>query len=206
MNTMKNILLLASKSVSRQQLLRQAHIPFTIVNQDANEHDVNWNMPLSQLVTILAIYKMANVQLPPGKHDGDTCFVLTADTLSQDLDGTIQGKPTDRADAIAKIKSARAGSKLSTAFCLDRKVWTDRKWHNDERITQAVGSEYIFDVPDALIESYLDSSIALQTAGAITIEDIGMQFLKTVNGSYSTIIGLPMFELRQALHKIGFNS
>ena len=40
--------------------------------------------------------------------------------------------------------------------------------------------------------------------GAGVIEGIGQAFLKNINGSYTAVIGLPLFELRQALKKIGF--
>jgi predicted house-cleaning NTP pyrophosphatase (Maf/HAM1 superfamily) len=42
------------------------------------------------------------------------------------------------------------------------------------------------------------------SCGAGRIEDFGENFLKSVNGSYTTILGLPMFELRRALKEIGF--
>ncbi len=41
-------------------------------------------------------------------------------------------------------------------------------------------------------------------SGAVAIEDYGAQFLKTVDGSHSAIIGLPLFELREALDELGF--
>ena len=74
-------------------------------------------------VLSIALYKMQHVILPDGKHEGDRCFVLTADTMSHDKMGVVHGKPVDRADAIAKIKATAAGSFLCTGFCLDRKVW-----------------------------------------------------------------------------------
>lgn len=200
---MKNILLLGSKSASRKKLLTESRIPFTILEQDADETVCDWGMPLSALVETIALYKMEHVVMPKGT-EGEVCFVLTADTLSQDSDGSINGKPTDRADAIEKIKTARAGSRLSTAFCLDRKVFRNGAWHVDKRIVQCVHSEYQFSIPDAWIETYLDNSLALQCSNAIAIEEYGMQFLKVVHGSYSTIVGLPLFEVREALEQLGF--
>lgn len=200
---MKNILLLGSKSASRKKLLLESKIPFTILEQDADETVCDWGMSLSKLVETIALYKMEHVVMPQGKEN-DICFVLTADTLSQDSNGSINGKPTDRADAIEKIKAARHGSQLSTAFCLDRKVFRNGVWHVDKRIVQCVHSEYQFAIPDEWIETYLDNSLALQCSNAIAIEDYGMQFLKVVHGSYSCIVGLPLFEVREALAQLGF--
>jgi septum formation protein len=198
-----NILLVGSKSPSRQMLLRSAQIPFVLVEQDADESLCDWALPLPQIVMHIARFKMESLQLPAGK-DGQVCFVLTADTLAQDKDGTVQGKPADHDDAIAKIKSARDGSNLCTAFCLDKKIWQQGQWKLVERIEQVVHAEYLFAIPDEWIDIYLEKSIALNTAGAVTVEAFGNQFLKMVHGSYSAIIGLPLFELREALEKLGF--
>jgi len=197
-------LLLGSKSPSRQMLLHEAQIPFTLVRQDADERQCGWALPLPQLVATIARHKMEHVVLPAGQHAGDVCFVLTADTLSQDRDGTIYGKPDDRADAVNKIKSARAGSRLSTAFCADRRVWDGRIWSVDARIEQVVNAEYTFALPDEWIDLYFEKSLGLNTAGAIAAEGFGAQFLRIVHGSYTTIIGLPMYEVREALQKLGF--
>jgi len=202
-------LLLASKSPSRQMLLRESEIPFVVIEQDADESQCDWGLQLSQVVSHIALYKMEHAIVPAGNVIGQRCFVLTADTLSCDSNGVIQGKPVDREDAIAKIKSARAGSSLCTAFCLDRRVWNGSSWDVDERIAQHVEARYVFDIPDAWIDRYLDYTFPAgntpqQCAGAIAVEGFGGQFLRTLEGSHSAIIGLPLFEVREALEKLEF--
>jgi septum formation protein len=199
-------LFLGSKSPSRQLLLKEALIPFALVSQDADETVCDWGLPLVQLVEHIALFKMQHVQLPAGKKENDFCFVLTADTLSQDTDGTINGKPADTADAIAKIKAARAGSRLCTAFCLDKKIWHAGQWEVDKRIQKAVSAEYVFNVPDVWIDIYLKNSLGLSASNAIAVEGFGAQFLQVVRGSYTTIVGLPMYELRQTLEEMGFHN
>jgi septum formation protein len=184
-------------------LLCSAQIPFALIEQDVDETLCDWVLPLPQIVAHIARFKMEHVRLPVGR-DEQICFVLTADTLTQDKNGTVQGKPMDRDDAIAKIKSSRDGSFLCTAFCLDKKIWQHGQWKLIERIEQVTHAEYLFDIPDEWIDIYLEKSIALNTAGAIAVEEFGAQFLKIVHGSYSAIIGLPLFELREALAKLGF--
>lgn len=200
---MKHILYLASQSQSRQQLLKEAHIPFKLLSQDADESACDWTLPLDKLVSSISLYKMNHVVLPEGK-EGDVMFVLTGDTLSQDIDGTPQGKPVDRQDAIAKIKQARKGTKLCSAFCLDKKLFENGAWKTAERIHEVVHSEYLFYVPDNWIDRYLEDSIGLSCSNAIAVELYGAQFLKYVRGSYSTIVGLPMYEVREALERMGF--
>ncbi len=200
---MKNVLLLGSTSQSRQQLLKEAQIPFQLVEQRADESQCDWGLPLQQLVEQIALHKMDHVILPAGK-EGEHCFVLTADTLSQDKEGTVQGKPADHADAVAKIKAARDGSRICTSFCLDKRVWRNGSWEIDKHIHRSVSAEYHFIVPDEWIDTYLEKSIGLSCSNAIAVEWYGAQFLKTVHGSFSTIVGLPMFELREALTELGF--
>jgi septum formation protein len=152
----------------------------------------------------IALYKMNHVVLPGGKIEGDICFVLTADTMSYDVHGNISAKPKDRADAINKIKTARQGSSLCTGFCVDRKIWLKGAWRTQERVTNVVSAELVFSIPDEMIDEYLENVPFLDVSGAIAVEHYGNQFLKTVVGSYSTIIGLPMFEVRQALAQLEF--
>jgi septum formation protein len=193
-----------SKSEPRRMLLEQSHIPFTVVSQNADESQCDWGLPLPQLVLSIALYKMQHVILPDGTQEGDISFVLTADTMSHDKMGTIHGKPVDRDDAIAKIKATREGSFLCTAFCLDKKVWCAGKWEIAERIADIVSAEFSFIIPDEWIDTYLEKVPFLDVSGGIAVELYGNQFLKMVHGSYSTIIGLPLFELREALEKLGF--
>ncbi len=198
-----HVLLLGSKSQSRQTLLRQAAIPFMLADQDADETACDWNLPLPQVVASIALHKMEHVIVPDGK-EGDVCFVLTADTLSQDAHGAIHGKPVDRADAIEKIKSARGGMRTGTAFCLDRKRLKSGTWVVDERIQKYVEASYEFIIPDVWVNTYLEQSYGLICSGAIAIEEYGGLFLKSINGSYTTIVGLPLYELREELENIGF--
>ncbi len=201
---MEHTLFLGSKSQSRQVLLREAQIPFVLANQDADEALCDWNLPLNQAVAAIAAYKMDHVVLPQSAQ-GDCCFVLTADTLSNDINGRLNGKPIDREDAIAKITLNRDHEiTLATAFCLERKVYRDGRWHKDARIEQVVTARYVFDVPDAWIDIYLEKAPALTSSGAVAIELFGAQFLKKIDGSYTTVMGLPLFEVREALAQLGF--
>ena len=77
-------------------------------------------MPLQKVVESIAEHKMQHVIMPQGA-EGQIAFVLTADTLSIDTTGSISGKPSDMADAIAKIEAARGGSnRCGTAFCFKK--------------------------------------------------------------------------------------
>ncbi|MEX0849776.1 MAG: Maf family protein [Candidatus Dependentiae bacterium] len=195
-------LYLGSSSQSRQMLLRDADIPFTLVKQSADETMCDWGLSLQQVVESIALYKMEHIILPKGK-DGEVCFILTADTLTENSAGKLEGKPTDREDAITKLKSSRKGVRTGTAFCLERRVWKNNAWHVDVHLLKFVQASYIFHVPDNAIDFYLDN-VPVIGSGAIAIEGFGSQFLKTIDGSYTAVVGMPMYELRECLTQLGF--
>jgi septum formation protein len=200
---MNNILLLASQSQSRRRLLADAAIPFVLLDQSADEKSCDWTLPLQELVLSIAKHKMEQIIMPKSE-DGKELFVVTADTLTQDLQGNILGKPESREDAIAMLKAVRAGARVGTAFCLDKKVYRFDSWQTQQRILTFVEAQCVFNVPDMWMNDYLDHSFALTCSGSISLDGYGAQFFRSVYGSYTTVLGLPMTELRQALEKIGF--
>ena len=204
MKQKKQCLYLGSSSESRQMLLNEAKIPYELVAQSADESKCDWGLSLQQVVEQIALYKMDHVLLPKG-IEGDICFALTADTLTENNTGQLEGKPVDRADAIQKLKSCRHGVRTGTAFCLDRRVYKDGQWQLDVRIREYVVARYMFNVPDDWIDFYLDNAPIIGS-GAIAIEGFGGQFLQMVDGSYTAVVGLPMYEVREALEKLGFFS
>lgn len=197
-------LYVASTSASRKMLLTQSKIPFTIIHQSADEAACDWNLPLEEVVRNIALYKMEHALVPQGQEN-ETCYVLTADTLTLNSKGGIEGKPIDRQDAIKKLQSARDGARTGTAFCLDRRIFRNSIWHVDARIVAFVQADYCFDVPDDRLDFYLDN-IGFLGSGAIAIEGFGAQFMRTISGSYTAVVGLPMYELREALTTLGFFS
>lgn len=197
------ILYLASQSASRRDLLDQMKINYKVLEQNANEHACDWSLAVADVVENIAVYKMGHVILP-AIDDKKIIYVLTADTLSQDSQGTVNGKSSSYEDAVKQLKKSRGLNSVYTAFCLDKKTVVKNNWVTEKRITKVIKADYIFDVPDEYIDIYLEQSIALKTAGSIAIENFGLQFLKEIQGSYTAIIGLPLFELREALEEIGF--
>lgn len=199
-------LYLASQSLARQQLLSDAKIPFTLIAQSADESLEEVHVAsLQKTLEMLAVRKMEHVLMPKGAHEGDVAFVLTADTMGKDGDGAVHGKPASRNEAIAMIKALRGNGEVGTAFCLDRKVWRQGTWYTESRILRYVGASYTYSIPDEWIDEYLEHEPEYRDiSGAITIEGYGSQFLQSCEGSYTAIVGLPLFEVREALEELGF--
>ena len=202
--TVLNTLFLATKSKSRLYLMQVSRIKFALLEQFSDEAICKIGLNLQEQVKAIAEQKMACVVLPI-VDPGSIIFVLTADTMCQDNDGIIIGKPIDRNHAHQMIKKCREGFTASTGFCIEKKQWDGNKWTVLDRTVEVVSSQYVFDIPDELIDFHIDCMDTMNCAGAATVEDFGMQFLKTVHGSYSNILGLPLYEIRQALCKLGFS-
>ena len=201
---MSHVLYIASNSASRKSLLQQALIPFHVIDQCADERSVDINQPLQDIVMQIAALKMQHAQIPDGVQQGDVCFVLTADTLGLTTGGRVLCKPVDRHDAITMLRDARPGTLTATGFCLRKLCWQQGAWVVVQQVLDCDQAQSIFDVPDHFIDFYLDAIPFLSVSGAISIEGVGWQFLQSVDGSYETIVGLPMFKIRKALFEFGF--
>jgi septum formation protein len=200
----KNTLYLASSSKSRMMLLDQIEMPYTVIGQSADESKCDWGLPLPKLVTSIARYKMEHAKLPEPTEENQIIFVLTADTVTQDMKGNSYGKPTDREDALRMVKIMRDGSRVGTGFCIVKFASKNGAWQEIGRHEGYEQAHCEFDVPDDFLDVYFQKSVSLRASGGIGVERFGLQFFKTINGSFTTIIGLPLFELREALAKLGF--
>ena|SRR3989338_2269628 len=201
-----NSLFLGSSSESRKYLLNESKIPFEVIAHTACEEDVPLRETLEETVQDIARYKMAHLVLPAGK-EGQKAFVLTADSMGVDDQGVMYGKPRDKAHAIEMLKKLTGPEKFlktATGFCLEYRVCIEGQWITQERIERVVTAHYEFVIPDQWIVPYIENSCALKASGSIAVEWYGLQFLKRINGSYSAVMGLPMFELREALELLGF--
>lgn len=199
---MKNILYLASGSAGRKKLLIEAEIPFELISHTADETQCDLSQPIDVVVKHLALLKMKHIQLPQAR-EGQIIFVLTADTLTLNAAGKLMGKPVDRDDAVAMI-SDQNPTLTGTAFCLEKKEFKDGVWHTKEQIVDYDQAWCTVQIPQDFIDLYLSKIAYLMVSGAISIQGFGEQFVTEIRGNYSAIIGMPMYKLRDALHKMNF--
>lgn len=205
---MKNskILYLASSSKSRQDALKEAKINFQVIPQSSPEF-CDYSLDFNKIVEAIAVSKMDHAILPESLSNckkGDHIFVLTADTMTRDSAGQIHGKPKDKQEAIEKIKQVAGISETCTAFCLDKKVFDGKNFVTQERHLKSIVSTCDFQIPPDWYEKYIENVDVLNCCGALDITGYGSQFLKSLTGSYSGILGLPIFEVRESLEKLGF--
>ncbi len=203
---MKDVLYLASGSLQRKILLEQADINFKVIGHNADECAVNVNGNFKEYVLNIAQEKLNHVDFSRIKSE-QPIFVLTADTLVYThKTKEILCKPKDIEDAKRMLGILREQMvDATTGCCLEKKVFKNNSWQTVEHKHWTTTSQAEFIVQDEDFDEYFKHlPQALKSASGGIIENYGQRFCKTINGSCSNIIGLPIFELVQALKQIGF--
>ena len=199
---MSNFIYLASQSPRRQELLKQIGVRYEMLLPLADEDTESIEIPLNQekardYVRRVTLAK-ASFALERWKNRGiPWAPILCADTtvsLPNHTDGEILGKPADANDArrILKMLSGKTHEVL-TAVTL-----TCDPESAPLCVTQI--SEVEFATLSAeQIESYIASKEPFGKAGAYGIQGSAGAFISRINGSYSGIMGLPLYETAQLL-------
>lgn len=205
---MKDVLLLGSQSSSRHQLLKEAGIPFVTVPHRSSEEESVFTGDLAAYVIDIARHKMDSLVLPDvAQANKQHIFVLTADSLVQHLtSGELLGKPEDVADAKRMLGLARESEMLMmTGCCLREYVQEGDAWAAQQEKVWATPAYAEFIVPEDEVDFYLQQvPAAMHSAGAGILEGFGANYLKTLRGSFSGAMGLPIFEVRSTLKESGF--
>jgi septum formation protein len=184
-------IILASQSPRRKQLLQWAEIPFDVVVKPTDE-DYPPGLTPEQVSVFIARKKNHAVQadIPPGK------IVLAADTLVV-LGENIIGKPVHREEAVS-ILWALAGQKhkVITGVVIQ---------HNNEVIAFADTTEVEFHpLTIEQIEYYVDKYKPYDKAGAYAIQEwIGVVGIKSVQGDFYNVMGLPVSRVVRELKRLG---
>lgn len=201
-------LFLGSQSHSRQLLLQEARIPFTVLPHSSSELDAVFKGNVASYVIQIAHDKMETLSLPQaGDVENKNIIVLTADSLVQHVGtGKLLGKPKDVQEATEMLALARAGEMLIMTGCclreytLDKGIWSVKR---EEKWATPAYIEFI--VPESEVNYYLEQvPEALFSAGAGILEGFGANYLKSIRGSFSGGRGLPLFEVREILRSWGF--
>jgi septum formation protein len=208
MMTFSDCLYLGSQSSARRRLLDYAKISYQIIAHNSNEELSERPKTFSEHVLTIAQHKMQTLRLPdPSSLNGDYLYALTADTLVRNtLTGNIFGKPVDREQAIFMLTSERqAPVEVLTGCCLEKFYCHNGRWTSSDSAHWVSGAIIEFNVDNDSVDQYLSTfPYVLQCSGAGVVEDHGLSYLKSISGSYTAVLGLPLYELRMALKKIGF--
>ncbi len=205
---MKN-LFLASSSPTRQLLLTEAGLSFEILTTTCKREPFNSQKNLKQNAQTAVTCKANSVILPHKTPTiAQTIYVITADTLIADVHNEMLHKPVDLKEAKAQLTKLRAGQCTIGTYCIVQKfTWNAKKgWILKKTKGFYVKSTAEFYVAQEAVDEYFAHlPIALKACGSGIMEGYGSQFLKKFNGSYSGALGLPIFEIKEALQDLGWS-
>ncbi|MPZ40048.1 MAG: septum formation inhibitor Maf [Rhizobiales bacterium] len=188
-------LVLASKSVSRRALLQGAGIPIEVLAADIDERGIEANAGLADPAAV-AVLLAKEKALAVSKRSGQ--LVIGADqTLA--LGQRRFSKPIDRDAARAQLKALRGHAHaLHSAVAIMRDGKPVFEHCAVVRLVMRAFS-------DTFLESYLDAAgdAVTSSVGAYQVEGLGVQLFERIDGDHSTILGLPLLPVLDALRREG---
>ena len=177
------MLILASKSPRRKELLKQIGIPFVVVVSDAEEVSGNSWTPAALVVENAKRKARAVAEKYPDSP------VLGADTVVSS-EGKIFGKPKDK-DEARKMLTALSGKmhEVTTGLALINR--------NEIRTTSVTTKVFFDTMTKADIDAYIATEEPMDKAGAYALQGKAARFIEKIEGSYSNVVGLPLNALIQ---------
>ena len=191
-NSQKNILILASTSVYRRELLQRLGIPFGVQAPKIDE------TPLAEEDTLSLALRLAQAKALAISKMHPEAWVIGSDQVA-DLNGSALGKPGNFENAMAQLQKMRGATvKFHTALCLMR---------GEESTTLCVPTEVQFrNLPDEVLESYLLTETPYDCAGSAKVEGLGISLIEKLHSDDPTaLIGLPLIALSGLLRDAGFS-
>jgi septum formation protein len=192
---------LASQSPRRGQLLEQLGIRYELLLADATEDAESLEVVLPNEAPARYVQRVTQLKLEAAlkrlKRRGlPVAPVLCADTTVA-MGRTIYGKPADAADAQRML--AQLSGKT-------HRVLTAVAMGQGKRREQALSVSRVTFASTGVhqIREYVASGEPMGKAGAYAVQGRAAAFISTIAGSYSGIMGLPMFETAQLLARFGF--
>ena len=181
------LLILASKSPRRRYLLTQAGLSFTVIPSHIDESSVPLSSP-EVYVKLLAEAKANQVS-----EDYPEKWVIGADTVVM-IDENLLGKPESRAEARLMLKCLSGKiHQVFTGYCICCKA-------KNRSYSEVIKTDVRFKrLSDTEIEWYIRTDEPFDKAGAYAIQGLGTFLVKSIKGSYTNVVGLPVCEVIEYL-------
>lgn len=201
---MNRSIILASASPRRKQLLESAGIVATVEVADIDESHGDGEKA-ADYVARMAYQKAEavvrrhlsdlSIDKSTDKSVGSDVVVVAADTIVV-VDGVILGKPASRDEAFSMLKRlVSRRHDVMTAVAIADLAGRAPKW---QRFVVTTHVEF-GDVDDARLWAYIDSGEPMDKAGAYGIQSGAASFVRCIEGSYTNVVGLPLYETVSAL-------
>jgi septum formation protein len=186
---------LASQSPRRRQLLEQIGVDFVVLDVDVPEQRVAGESPQAYVSRVArdkaraGLFGLGNLQ---------DAIVLGADTEVV-LDDEVFGKPQDAGAAVAMLRrlSGRTHAVISVVWLVSAAR---------ERSVECVSQVRFAALDEPAIAAYVATDEPFGKAGAYAIQGRGAALIEHLQGSYSGVMGLPVFETARLLHDFGARS
>jgi septum formation protein len=182
--------ILASASPRRQDLLRSVGLKFKIIPAHVNEEYLAGESPREHVKRLSLSKAMAIAQKYPD------AWVLGADTIVV-IDGLILGKPKNKKKAREMLEAlSDREHKVFTGFTL---AHVATKVYKTKVISSAVQFKRI---SSEEMEWYVSCDEPYDKAGGYAAQGRGASFIKSIRGSYTNVIGLPLCEVMEELQNL----
>ena len=174
------MLILASKSPRRKELLEMAGLTFVCIPAVSGEN-VPADLPIRGRAEFLARHKAAEIA---EKHPDDT--VIGSDTLVL-LDGQALGKPKDVHEAEEMLRMLSGKTHVVSTGVAVISSGSIQSFTSETEVT-------FYELTEEEIRSYARSGEPLDKAGAYGIQGLGAMLVAGIKGDYFTVVGLPLAE------------
>jgi septum formation protein len=173
------MLVLASSSPRRQELLRRAGIPFTVQPANIDETPLPGESPQN------CAERLARSKALAVWHSRPQDVVLGADTIIV-VDEAILGKPRDPDDAarMLRLLSGRT-HKVITGVCVASPSGEPGTASETTLVTMS-------DIAEEDIRAYIATGEPMDKAGAYAIQGVASRWIPRIEGDYSNVVGLPV--------------
>jgi septum formation protein len=188
-------IILASASARRQELLAQIGVSFTVRSQDIDESIRIAELAEDYVMRMAMEKAMSALSQLAVSQGGDHTLVLAADT-SVVCDADVLGKPSSESDALDMLLrlSGREHRVLSAVMLATKNK--QAALFSESRVT-------FREISLAEARRYYASGEPEGKAGSYAIQGYGAVFVEQLHGSYSGVMGLPLFETAQLLTEFG---
>ena len=198
------MLVLASASPRRQDLLRSAGISFTVHPADIDETPLNDESPMACAERLAREKALAVAK----SHPRD--LILGADTVVV-VNDMMLAKPLDAEDAarMLRLLSGRI-HQVITGVCLvgpvpnDQSIDPDAPFRQQPRIASETTLVTFTELSDADIRAYVATGEPMDKAGAYAIQGIASRWIPRIEGDYSNVVGLPVALVYRMLRESKF--
>jgi septum formation protein len=185
------LFILASKSPRRQYLLKQAGLDFLVIPSRLDENKMAKNAPEEYVI------KLAEAKAEDVAQKYPESWVIGADTIVV-IGDAILGKPRSKDDARNMLlRLSGQTHQVYTGFAVCCKA--------EKRLfSQVVKTDVLFkELSDQEIQWYIHTPEPFDKAGAYAIQGMGTFLVRSIHGSYTNVVGLPVCEVIEFLIKEG---